>query len=301
MRETANVVTLCADRARVGIAPWIGGSLAHYHWIDGARRYDWLRPAAPADLAAGTANRLACYPLVPYSNRIRDGRFGFGGRAIALQLEQWPRPHALHGHGWLAAWRVAMRADDRIALEYDHAADAWPFPYRARQEFLLTADELRMTLSIENRGRETMPAGLGFHPYFPRTPGCRLSAQVDAMWSTDAEVLPTDQVDADPRLGSALGLPVADVTLDNAFVGWRGQATIAWPERGARLLLSADAPLGFLVVYTPAGKDYFCAEPVSHCTDAFNLAAQGRADTGMLTLEAGASVSATVRLRPSLE
>jgi aldose 1-epimerase len=91
------------------------------------------------------------------------------------------------------------------------------------------------------------------------------------------------------------------VVLDNAFTGWHRQAAITWPERGARLLLDADAPLGFLVVYSPASADFFCAEPVSHCTDAFNLAAQGRADTGMLTLEAGASVSAVLRLRPSLE
>ena len=75
--------------------------------------------------------------------------------------------------------------------------------------------------------------------------------------------------------------------LDNAFTGWRRQAIISWPERGARLSLDADAPLGFLVVYSPAGEDHFCVEPVSHCTDAFNLAAQGRADTGMLTLQPG--------------
>jgi aldose 1-epimerase len=207
----------------------------------------------------------------------------------------------LHGHGWQAAWRVVERDDDRIALEYDHRADAWPFPYRARQQFLLTGDELRLSLSLENRGRETMPAGLGFHPYFPRTPACRLWARVDAMWATDAEVMPTALVDADPRLGDTHGLPLADVMLDHAFTGWHGQATITWPERGARVSLDANAPLGFLVVYSPAGQDYFCVEPVSHCTDAFNLAAQGRADTGMLTLQAGASVSAIVRLRPSLE
>jgi aldose 1-epimerase len=53
-------------------------------------------------------------------------------------------------------------------------------------------------------------------------------------------------------------------------------------------------------VYTPPGASYFCAEPVSHCTDAFNLAAQARDDTGMLVLEPGASVSAAVRLRPGL-
>jgi aldose 1-epimerase len=121
------------------------------------------------------------------------------------------------------------------------------------------------------------------------------------MWATDAEVMPTARVDADPRLGDGCGLPVADVLLDNAFAGWRGEATIIWPERGARLVLDADVPLGFLVVYSPAGKEYFCVEPVSHCTDAFNLAAQGRADTGMLTLEPGATLSAVMRLRPSLE
>jgi aldose 1-epimerase len=301
MEDTGTVITLRADRARAGIAPRIGGSIVHYHWLDGARRHDWLRPAVLADLAAGTADRLACFPLVPFSNRIRDGRFACGGHAVALPLNHRPQSHALHGHGWQAAWSVVEREEDRIALEYDHRADAWPFPYHARQEFLLTGDALRLSLSLENRGREAMPVGLGFHPYFPRTPRCRLSARVDAMWATDAEVMPTARVDADPRLGGAHGLPVADVMLDNAFTGWHGQATITWPERGARLLLDADAPLGFLVVYSPAGQDYFCVEPVSHCTDAFNLAAQGRADTGMVTLQAGASVSAIVRLRPSLE
>jgi aldose 1-epimerase len=301
MADAGTVITLRADRARAGIAPWIGGSIVHYHWLDGARRHDWLRPAAPADLAAGTADRLACFPLVPFSNRIRDGRFAFGGHAVALPLNHRLQSHALHGHGWQAAWSVVGREEDRIALEYDHRTDAWPFPYRAQQEFLLTGNELRLSLSLENHGREPMPLGLGFHPYFPRTPGCRLSARVDAMWATDAEVMPTALVDADPRLGGAHGLPVADVMLDNAFTGWHRQATITWPERRARLLLDADAPLGFLVVYSPAGRDYFCVEPVSHCTDAFNLAAQGRADTGMLTLQAGASVSAIMRLRPSLE
>ena len=301
MEDTGNVITLRADHARVGIARGIGGSITHYHWVDGTHRHDWLRPATPNDLAARTADRLACFPLVPFSNRIRDGRFTFGGHAVQLPLNQWPQPHAEHGHGWQTAWSVVEHADDRLVLEYDQFAGAWPFPYRARQEFLLTGDELRLTLSIENRGGETMPAGLGFHPYFPGTARCRLSAQVDAMWATDAEVMPTALTGADPRLGSKGGLPVAATVLDNAFTGWQRQARIFWPERGARLVLDASPPLGFVVVYSPAGEDFFCVEPVSHCTDAFNLAAQGRADTGMLTLHPGASVSATVRFRPSLE
>jgi aldose 1-epimerase len=300
MDSPNTLIELQADRAFAGIAPAIGGSLAYFHWSSAGERHDWLRPATPDDLRAGTADRLACYPLVPFSNRIRDGCFSFGRRVLRLPLNQWPQPHAEHGHGWQAAWRVAERADDRVTLEYDHSAGAWPFPYRARQAIELAVDELSLTLSIENRGTEAMPAGFGFHPYFPRTDDCRLAAVVSAMWETDAEVMPTVLVPADGRLADSVGLPVAHVPLDNVFTGWTRAATIQWPERAARLRLDATAPLGFLVVYTPPGERYFCAEPVSHCTDAFNLAAQGRDDTGMLVLESGASVTATVRLRPSL-
>jgi aldose 1-epimerase len=54
------------------------------------------------------------------------------------------------------------------------------------------------------------------------------------------------------------------------------------------------------VVYTPPGESFFCAEPVSHITDAFNLAATGQADTGMLTLAPGESVRASLTLTPEI-
>jgi aldose 1-epimerase len=92
------------------------------------------------------------------------------------------------------------------------------------------------------------------------------------------------------------GLAVNRVALDNAFVGWDGQAVVTWPERRVRLRLAASALLGTLVVYSPPGQSFFCAEPVSHITDAFNLAAAGQADTGMLTLAPGETVRVTLRL-----
>jgi aldose 1-epimerase len=300
MNTATSVVRLRAGRAELGVAPAIGGSIVRYRWADAAGGLDWLRPATTADLAARLADRLAGFPLVPFSNRVRAGRFEFGGRVVRLPLNRLPERHAQHGHGWQAAWHVVEHDDLHLAIVYEHAAGAWPFPYRARQDYTLAEDELRVTLSVDNVGPEAMPVGLGLHPYFPRTPHCRLRAVVDAMWAADDEVMPTALVRADPRLESGEGLPLGDVALDNVFTGWQRQATIDWPERRARLSIDTDPPLGFLVVYSPPGEDFFCVEPVSHCTDAFNLAAQGRKDTGMLTLESGASLSATVRLRPRL-
>jgi aldose 1-epimerase len=112
--------------------------------------------------------------------------------------------------------------------------------------------------------------------------------------------MPTMLVAADSRLKGCDELPLATVALDSVFTGWHREATITWPERRMQLAIAADAPLDFLVVYSPVAQDYFCVEPVSHCTDAFNLAAAGRFDTGMVTLAPGAQLRATLRLRPAV-
>jgi aldose 1-epimerase len=56
--------------------------------------------------------------------------------------------------------------------------------------------------------------------------------------------------------------------------------------------------MGFFVVYTPTGEPYFCAEPVSNATDAVNLVAAGRDDTGLLVLEPGETASARIVFAP---
>jgi len=291
-------IALAAGDLRAELWPAVGGSLGAFFTESGGGRLDFVRPASVASVAREGPLAMGSFPLVPYSGRIRDGRFTFAGRDIALPLNFPPAHHSIHGHGWQAPWSVAEANAGRAVLDYRHAADAWPFAYRSRQIVTLSPDRLTMRIELTNEGSQPMPAGIGHHPYFPRTPHCRLSATVDAMWETDDEVMPTRLTQADPRLAS--GLPVAEVALDNVFPGWRRTATIDWPDNGTRLALSADTPLDFLVVYSPPAQDYFCVEPVSHCTDAFNLAAHGRGDTGMLTLAPGAIVGATVRFRPTV-
>ena len=145
-----------------------------------------------------------------------------------------------------------------------------------------------------------MPAGIGWHPYFPRAADTTLTARVAGLWLTDADVLPVAHVTPPPDRDPGRGLAVDRVALDNVFTGWDGQAMIAWPERGVRLQMAASPPVRSLVVYTPPACPFFCAEPVSHATDAFNLAATGRTDTGMLTVPPGETVQASLTLTPEV-
>ena len=97
------------------------------------------------------------------------------------------------------------------------------------------------------------------------------------------------------------GRRVAELALDNVFTGWAGEAVVTWPERAARLRLSAVQPLlSFLVLYTPREHDFFCVEPASHVTDAINLAREGVAETGLRVLAPDARRAAHMSLRPEL-
>lgn len=289
-----DLITLRAGGAGLALAPEAGGSIVRY-WIDrGAATWDVLRPwPAPR---SDQVFQSAAFALVPYSNRIRTGRFSFQGRDVALPLNRPPERHSIHGLGWQTAWKARAVREHEAILECRHAGDPWPWAFLATQHLTLGPASLSVALTLRNESDTPMPAGLGWHPYFPRTPRATLAADVRAMWLTDDEVMPTTLAPPRPEADLSGGVKVDVVGLDNCFVGWSRRAAIEWPEPGMRLIMTAEAPLDFLVVYTPPGRPFFCVEPVSHVTDAFNLATAGRTDTGTRALAPGESLRAVLTL-----
>jgi aldose 1-epimerase len=293
------ILSLAAGDLALELCPSLGGSITSLRWRHPARDWvDLLRPTGPSALATPNIEGVSCFPLTPFSNRLRKGRFEFRGRQIRLPLNAGG-PHAEHGHGWQRPWQAVDVTRESAILRLTHRADDWPFDYTMEQRFRIRADGLDVGLLAHNEGGRPMPFGFGLHPYFPRTPACRITAAVSGFWETDDEVMPTRHIAPPAAFDPTRGLAVARHAMDNAFTGWLRRADIDWPERATRLTMTATAPLAFLVVYTPAGENYFCAEPVSNCTDAFNLV-HTRADAGMLVVEPGERVSARVALRPEV-
>jgi len=299
---------------QVMVLPDLGGAIGRCRWRhpDG-RMVDLLRPISDADLAAHDVEGAACFPLLPFSNRIRDGRFSFAGRTVAIPRNTAGK-HPEHGHGWQRPWSVLARDATGVTIGYSHhkregSWSTWPYAYEARQSISIGAAGLEFAISARNLDTRPMPFGFGLHPYFPRTPRCTLRAEIGGFWQTDAEVLPVKLIEVPAPFDVRRGLAMDGIAIDNAFAGWSGAATIEWPEQRTRLHLAATEPLRFLVVYVPdaateatesaVGRTpYFCAEPVSNMTDAFNQAAAGRRDTGMIVLEPGARIEARLCLSP---
>jgi aldose 1-epimerase len=286
-------VTLLSLRAggmAVNLAPQAGGSIARFA-LEGVG--DLLRPASADALASGTGKDTACYPLVPFSNRIANGRLAFADEILRLQ-NNWPGvPHPMHGEGWAAAWQVVRQERDRAELLHLHDARAgrtgWPFRYRARQTFTLNEGGLTVGLSVENLEDHSVPMGLGLHPFFVRDADTELACRLSGVWRTDAEVLPVRHVPLPSEWDFSTSRRVEGLGLDHCFDGWDGKAAITWPRQGIRLFLSATEAFRHLVIYVPDGQRYFCVEPVSHANGA----------VGQNPLDAGATLDGEVSFRLS--
>ena len=291
---------LRAGTARVTLAPEVGGSVASFDWNGRAI----LRETGAAALGRGDVRDFASYPLVPFSNRIAGATLHWQGAAYPLPHYLAGHPHAIHGNGWQRVWAVAEQASDRATIELVHDASGprrleWPFPYRARQTFLLTENVFALTMTIENIGREAFPFGLGWHPFFPRDRATLLMFRATGIWQTDSTQMPTrlDRVPNPWDFSSARA--IGDTTLDHCFAGWTSPATLSWPDRGVAASIAADPACGHLVVYVPRASDYLAVEPVTHMTDAFNRADAGERNTGARVLAPAQTFSCTMRLSVS--
>jgi len=283
-------ITLTAGDLSATIDPGLGGRVTAFR----KGGVDLFTPVDPADTDPGRPISGGCYPLIPWSNRIRDGHFSFDGQEIRLTATEDGTANAIHGHGNRRAWSVVAEGEGALALAYEVPAgeEGWPFPYRAEQSFTLNETGLTITLGCQNTGDGRMPVGLGLHPYFPKRGDLGLWFNVQNAWPPVDGKFPTGATGLPAALDFSEPKPVV-TGLDQGFGGWDGTAHLIWPEEGLAVVIEGGATLDHLVLYTPADRDYMCLEPVSHCIDAANLHMRDVEGTGFRTILPGHRLSMT--------
>lgn len=280
-------VILQSGQLRAEVMPAVGAGLARLDWIGGGANHALFRnftagiPPAPS--------QFACFPLVPWSNRISPGGFTFEGRGHHPAVNREGEPCPVHGEGFQMAWDVASQSGDHVELILDRRSGS-PFSYVATLGYALSGTSLKVGLSVRNEGNDPMPFGLGLHPWFVREPGVTLQAAATSVWQRGDLGLPSAQapLPAAWDFNTARSLPPALV--DNAFTGWDGVARIVWPS-GMALDIAAD--MQYYILYAPAGRDVFCFEPVDHAINAHNLPG-GAAHNGLTVLATGQTLRRTV-------
>jgi aldose 1-epimerase len=259
----------------------------------------WL-PIMPDVRDGGVDLKESSFLMVPYSNRIENGHFTFGGQEIQLAYGE---RHAIHGDVRTRPWAVEGMDDHRIHCSFDsrqHQDVNWSWPFTAEVEYQLDDFTLGSRLRLTNQGDSAMPAGFGWHPYYSRW----LTREGEPVW-LHFQVQGVYPDANDNRIPSGPAQPPVsnqdfrserrldpDNFLDICCYGYDGDGSIHWPESGIRLQYRCSSECSHLVLYNPA-KPYFAVEPVTNANNGVNLLAQGDPTSGMAVLQPGETLAAT--------
>lgn len=286
---------LQAGGLSLALQPDIGGSVRAFRLQRGDASFDLMRVARGA-----SALYSGKFPMVPFANCIRDNRFDLGGKSYGVTPNMAEARLNFHGSGWLSAWAVSAQSAREAELVLADGRVDDVYRYEARQRYLLNDEGLSVTLTLANRGAETMPFSFGLHPWFPRHGNGVVRFTSDGRWRGDGD---GQALALEPQAGGGEYGQWREPPRDwqnFCHTGWNGVAEIDWPEAGMGLRIEADPVLAHLMVHVPAsGEAVFCLEPQSNAPCAFDELAEGQVAMGVHVLKPGEAVSGTIRFIPT--
>jgi aldose 1-epimerase len=260
--------------------------------------------------AMGGQTRIVGSPILyPTPNRVRDATFTFDGRVFTFEANQGTR--FLHGLVRDASWETGepVIGPDGISIEtkirFAPGApwyDRFPIENTLSLVYRVMPRTVHMDFTVHNEdAQHRLPFGLAIHPFFAiHGPRESVTIEVPAThWMEAEDLMPSGRLVEMPDGPADIRkpTPLAELDLDDVFYGLERARpqVIRYESLGKALTLIADDFYTHSVVFTPAGRPFFCLENQSCSTDAHNLYAQGLQDVAHLSiLEPGESLSASI-------
>ena len=268
----------------------IGGGLRSYRFAG----VDVVDGYAEDELAVASAGQV----LAPWPNRIRDGRYSFGGDSYQLALTEPGKHNAIHGLVNWARWRAVECRADSLTVEHElPPRPAYPWAMLVSATWTVGPAGLRASHTATNLADRPAPFGFGAHPYLlvPGVPVDDLRLQVPARSRLlmDARCLPIGAArvsggEFDFTAGRRVGATVVDTTFGDLVRDPDGGSTVTISTVDGRgMAISADAAFGWWQVFTadtlapPRARRSIAIEPMTCPPDAF------RSGRDLVVLEPG--------------
>ncbi|MHB8531365.1 MAG: aldose 1-epimerase family protein [Solirubrobacteraceae bacterium] len=295
-------VEIAAGSHRAGVVE-VGGGLRVYS-VGGREVLDGYAAEQMCSSARGQS-------LLPWPNRIRDGRYEFAGSTQQLPLSEPERQNAIHGLTRWANWSVAERDAERVVMEHLlHPQPGYPHALRLTIEYRLDEqDGLTVTTTGTNVGLSPCPYGAGAHPYL--TLGTEsidtvvLQAPGRTRLLSDERGIPTG---AEPVEGGEYDFsrprPIGETKLDTAFTDLardddgRARMRLRSPDGEAEITLWIDERYAYVMLFTgdalpDVARRSLGVEPMTCAPNAF---ASGE---GLICLQPGESCAAQWGIAPT--
>jgi aldose 1-epimerase len=278
----------------------VGGGLREYR-VDGQAVLDGY---ALDEMASGGRGQV----LLPWPNRLADGRYEFLGQRLELPVDEAETRTTIHGLTRWTNWSlVSLAADRALARLVLHPRPGYPFTLAVEVGYVLGEGGLTVRTTATNVGVRALPFGLGFHPYLTvgtaLVDAAALRVRAHHYLEVDARKLPTGRVLE--VAGSAFDFvqprPIGELQIDTCFTDVeRDAAGLAWIELSGqrRLRLWLDANFRYVQVFTgdtltpERRRQGLALEPMTCPANAF------RSGVGLIVLQPGEAFSGAWGIRP---
>jgi aldose 1-epimerase len=217
--------------------------------------------------------------LLPFPNRVRDGKYDFEGRESFLPINMPNEGHAIHGLMYNKSFSIIEAGEENtITLQYDYGGgDGYPFPCVVTYTFRLDEQKFTCKVEVKNKGVESLPLGIGWHPYFT------LGTDVDELLlkmpkvesiCVDERMIPTGEKDLFDDYEDAS--QIYDTEFDTGFqILDKGEVVVSLHNQRADVTLelfqtTGESGFNYIQVFTPPGRKSVAIEPMTCPTNAFN-------------------------------
>ena len=289
--------------------------------------------AGPGDRVGNNSFKFGGAFLLPFANRIR-GRFSAADRGLDTTIAGQPRRLFANGGGqapgaeqYAIHGLVLNRAVDelehlpgadsdgaRAVIQAGDFGGCWPSDTRIELELRLHAGAFEVCITATNAGREAVPMGIGWHPYFALPSGAREQARLHLPARTRMEVNDYDEVLPTGRLlpvagtpydfSAPGGAPLGGLYLDDCFVdlektpGGETVVELTDPRADYGLRIVSSSPqISAVQTFAPPDRAFVVLEPQFNWADPFGPLWNEPRGKGMVWLAPGASVAYQVQLR----
>ncbi|MFL6140037.1 MAG: aldose 1-epimerase family protein [Frankiaceae bacterium] len=205
--------------------------------------------------------------LVPWPNRVRDGRWRHRGKDLQLPITEPDKGNAIHGLLRWCSWTPVdgegtPAEPDRLTLACRvHPQPGYPFALEVRNEHALGDDGLTVRTVATNVGAEPCPYALGFHPYLTvgldRIDDAVLRVPGATFLPTDDRGIPVDRrpvagTEHDFREPRQIGSVEIDTTITDLERDGDGRAvvTLSTPDGARSVSLWAGPAFPYLEIFT---------------------------------------------------
>lgn len=234
--------------------------------------------------------------LMPWPNRVEDGRWQLDGAVQQLDLTEVERNNAIHGLLRNTPYRLVERDAESVVLAADvFPQHGYPFHLETTVRYALVAQGIEVTHGVRNVGSGRAPVAVGTHPFLKigGVPTDELTLVLNAAthFEVDARLNPIREHDVQgTEWDLRAGRLVRDLELDDAFGGVStvgGVSALLRAPDGREVRLLQDERHGYLQAFItrefPGAGTAIALEPMTAPANAFN------SGLGLQWLEPGAA------------